>query len=134
MAEVRELALLRDGQRWSEQDEAALADDLSRARTAWKEKAKSLAGTLTADRVRSLSRWAKQRMEDYSTVPALAKTVLQPIGLDRTRGKLVLEGTIDTLPSHHSLVTRWLKVYVLYDIPSRKIVHMTFTIRGQVLE
>ena len=32
------------------------------------------------------------------------------------------------------LVTRWLKVYVLYDIPSRKIVHVTFTIRGQVLE
>ena len=70
----------------------------------------------------------------YATVSALADTALQPIGLDEARGKLVLEGTIDTLPSHHSLVTRWLKVYVVYDISERQIAHLTFTIRGQILE
>lgn len=134
MAQVRDLACLRDGKRWSEQDLAELSDEISRARAAWKEKAKPLAASLTADRVRSLSRWAKQQMEDYSTVPALAQTALQPIGLDKIGGKLVLEGTIDTLPSHHRLVTRWLKVYVVYDISERKIAHMTFTIRGQILE
>ena len=58
---------------------------------------------------------------------------LQPIGLDAGRGKLVLEGTIDTLPTHHQLVTRWLKVYVLCNLPGRKIAHVTFTIRGQIL-
>ena len=79
-------------------------------------------------------RWTKPQMEGYSTVPALADVALQPIGLDQERGKLVLEGTIDTLPSHHRLVTRWLKVYVVYDIPGRKIAHATFTIRGQRLE
>ena len=73
-------------------------------------------------------------MEEYSAVPALTDVALQPIGVDKKGGKLVLEGTVDTLPSHHPIVTRWLKVYVVYDIPGRKISHVTFTIRGQVLE
>ena len=134
MAEVRELACLRDGKRWSERDEVALSEDLADARAAWKEKAKPLVTSVTADRIRSLSRWAKQQMEGYSTVPTLADTALQPIGLDEARGKLVLEGTVDMLPSHHPLVTRWLKVYVLYNISERKIAHVTLTIRGQRLE
>jgi hypothetical protein len=89
---------------------------------------------LTVDRVRSLSRWAKPQMEKYSAIPALPDVVLEPIGVDKKGGKLVLEGTVDTLPNHHPLVTRWLKVCVVYDIPARKIGQVTFTIRGQVLE
>lgn len=81
-----------------------------------------------------MSRWSKVQMKGYETVPAVTGVRLKPIGLDDRRVKLVLEGTIDTLPSHHPLVTRWLKVYVLYDISERKITHVTFTIRGQVLE
>ena len=67
-------------------------------------------------------------------MPALADTALQPIGMDEARDKLVLEGTIDTLQSHSRVVTRWLKVYVLYNMSERKIAHITFTIRGQRLE
>jgi hypothetical protein len=134
MEEVAELAMVADGQRWSRQQEAAWSDDVARARAAWKERAKTLTPEVTVDRVRSLSRWAKPQMEDYAAVPALADAVLEPIGVDKEGGKLVLEGTIDTLPSHHPIVTRWLKVYVLYDISGRKISQVTFTIRGERLE
>ncbi len=81
-----------------------------------------------------MSRWAKPQMDDYAAVPVLADVALQPIGVDKEGGMLVLEGTIDTLPSHHPIVTRWLKVYVLYAIPGRKISQVTFTIRGERLE
>jgi hypothetical protein len=75
-----------------------------------------------------------QQMEQYSAVPALAEVTLEPIGLVHKPRGLLLEGTIDTLPTHHPLVTRWLKVYVVYDISARKLTHVTFTIRGQRLE
>ena len=134
MNEVQELSCLADGTRWSEQEAKRLAEDLARASAAWKEKVQFLTPLVTAERARELSGWAKQQMQGYAKVPALADVRLQPIGLDAGRGKLVLEGTIDTLPTHHQLVTRWLKVYVLYDLPGRKIAHVTFTIRGQILE
>ncbi len=134
MEEVAELAMIADGQRWSRQQEAAWSDDVARARAAWKERAKTLTPELTVDRVRSLSRWAKPQMEDYAAVPSLADAVLEPIGVDKEGGKLVLEGTVDTLPSHQPIVTRWLKVYVVYDISARKLTHGIFTIRGQILE
>jgi hypothetical protein len=134
MEEVAELAMVADGHRWSRQEEATWSDDIACARAAWKKEAKTLTGRLTVDRVRSLSRWAKPQMEKYSAVPALADVVLEPIGVDKKGGKLLLEGTVDTLPSHHPIVTRWLKVFVVYDISDRKIGHVTFTIRGQILE
>jgi hypothetical protein len=130
----RSAGALQDGQRWSGREEATWFNDIARARAAWRENAKTLTGLLTVDRVRSLSRWAKPQMDDYAAVPVLADVALQPIGVDKEGGMLVLEGTIDTLPSHHPIVTRWLKVYVLYAIPGRKISQVTFTIRGERLE
>jgi len=47
---------------------------------------------------------------------------------------ILLESTIDTLPTHHRLVTRWLKAFVRYDTRGQKIAHVTITIRGQRLE
>jgi hypothetical protein len=134
MAGVQELGYLQGKKGWSEKVEADLKDDINRANAAWKKESKRLTMLLTVAHVRSLSRWAKEQMRAYQTVPSLGDVRLQPIGLDERRGRIVLEGTIDTLPSHHPLVTRWLKVYVLYDILDRKITHVTLTIRGQVLE
>jgi hypothetical protein len=44
-----------------------------------------------------------------------------------------VSGTIDALPTHSPLVTRWLKVYLFYDLYARSIARITITIRGQVL-
>ena len=43
---------------------------------------------------------------------------------------LLLESTLDTLPTHSSVVTRWLKLYLLYDVPSKSIVRVTVTNPG----
>jgi hypothetical protein len=134
MNDVQELRCLADGTRWSDEEAKLLAADVARAGDAWKARTQLLTPLVTAERVRQLSGWAKPQMQSYTKVPPLADVRLQPIGLDAGRGQLVLEGTIDTLPTHHHLVTRWLKVYVLYDLSGRKIEHVTFTIRGQILE
>ena len=42
--------------------------------------------------------------------------------------------TIDTLPTHQPLVTRWLKVYVVFDLHEKSVSAVVVTIRGQRLE
>jgi hypothetical protein len=44
------------------------SDDIACARAAWREEAKTLTGLLTVDRVRSLSRWARQQTTARSSV------------------------------------------------------------------
>ena len=77
---------------------------------------------------------AKPQMEVYRSVPSFERIELRPVGTDAKRKRLVLEGTIDTLPSHSPLVTRWLKVFVLYDLEAKSIARITVTIRGELLE
>ena len=74
------------------------------------------------------------QMEGYKRVPNLDSIALRPVGTDAQRGKLVLEGTLETLPTHSPLVTRWLKVFLLYDVPTKSLTRVTITIRGERLE
>jgi endonuclease/exonuclease/phosphatase family metal-dependent hydrolase len=120
--------------RWSAADDAKYAADLRRLQTDWRAKAPIIQALLTPERVRSLSRWAAKHMEMYATVPPLEKAQLQPVAADDKQGIILLESTIDTLPTHSPLVTRWLKAYVRYDTRNGTIIHVTITIRGQVLE
>jgi hypothetical protein len=115
-------------------ENARLNDDVRRATAAWKEQIPEVKRQLTPERVRSLSRWAKTQMDDYRTVPDPDKLVLQPRGVGPDRQRLLLEGTLDTLPTHSPLVTRWLKVYVTYDRSSKSISRIVITIRGERLE
>lgn len=119
---------------WAAAEKAGLAADISRATEQWKARIPGIKGQVTPEQVRSLSRWAKKQMEDYRGVPALDQVTLHPHGMDTDHRQLVLEGTLDTLPSHSPLVTRWLKVYVLYDLPGRSISRIVITIRGERLE
>jgi hypothetical protein len=73
-------------------------------------------------------------MEAYATVPPLEKAELRPVAVDEKEGVILLEGTLDTLPTHSPLVTRWLKAFVRYDTSAQRIARVTITIRGQVLE
>ena len=120
--------------RWTEADKAAFDEPIRLATAGWKEQIPAVKAQLTPERVRTLSRRAKLQMEDCATVSDLDKTVLKPLGTDADRQQILLEGTLDTLPSHAPLVTRWLKVYVVYDLPSRSLSRIVITIRGQRLE
>jgi hypothetical protein len=120
--------------RWNDTEKARFSDDIRRAVAEWKTRIPRLRDRVTPEQVRSLSRWAKPQMEDYKSVPSLDDIKLQPVGTDAKRERLVLEGTIDTLPTHSPLVTRWLKVFLLYDLHTKSISRITVTIRGERLE
>ena len=120
--------------RWNDAEKARFADDIRRAAAEWKTRIPQLKDRVTPEQVRSLSRWAKPQMEGYKSVPSLEGIKLQPVGTDAKRERLVLEGTIDTLPTHSPLVTRWLKVFLLYDLHTKSISRITVTIRGERLE
>lgn len=97
----------------------------------WQKLAPRLAQQITPEKVRELSRWAQKEMAQYQRIPPLDQVVFEPVGLSEEGRHIVLEGTIDTLPSHHRLVTRWLKVYVHYELEEKRISRVVFTIRGK---
>ena len=96
----------QSAQQWSDTEKAGYADAIRRAGEEWKKRVPQIGPKLTPDVVRRMSRWSKPQMQQYKAVPALDKVSLQPVGTDAKKEKLVLEGTIDTLPTHHPLVTR----------------------------
>ena len=134
LGEVEEIKLIGANPSWTKDDETRLAVQVAAAHEAWKSEAAKLQEKVTAEKVRSLSRWAKPQMEDYKVVPALDKAKLSAAGVSADKKSIVFEGTVDTLPTHSPLVTRWLKVYFIYDLSTKSIRHATITIRGQVLE
>jgi hypothetical protein len=134
MERITDLDRGQNDARWSAADDANHAEDLRRVQAEWKTKSPAIQAVLTPERVQSLSRWAVKQMEGYTIVPALEKAQLQPVAADEKQGTILLESTIDTLPTHHPLVTRWLKAFVRYDTRGKNIVHVTITIRGQRLE
>ena len=133
MNPVMELDALREQAALTDEEVGKLATQVQRATAEWKGRGAQLRAIATPELARALSRWSLTQMKEYRAVPPLEKVELKPLGLAGDN-LLVLEGTIDTLPTHHALVTRWLKVYVLYDDRSREIRHATLTIRGERLE
>jgi hypothetical protein len=131
---VEELKLLGAKPSWTTDDETQFAAEVAAAREAWKTEAAKFQEKLSPEKVRSLSRWAKPQMEKYNAVPPLDKAKISAAGLTADKKSIVFESTIDTLPTHSPLVTRWLKVYFIYDLSTKSIRHTTITIRGQVLE
>ena len=110
------------------------AADTAKATAEWATQRRATARLLTADKARELSRWAEKQMEGYKRVPPLDKLVFQPKAVHKDAKRLVLEGTVDTLPTHSKLVTRWLKVYLLFDQGKQTLIQVAVTIRGELLE
>ena len=110
------------------------AADAAKAVAEWAAQRRAIARLLTAAKVRELSGWAKKQMEGYKRVPPLDKLVFQPKAVHKDAKRLVLEATVDTLPTHSKLVTRWLKVYLLFDQGKQALVQVAVTIRGELQE
>jgi hypothetical protein len=134
MAPLPGMDVPENAHQWTDVEKARLAPDIARATEQWKARISCIKRQVKPEQVRSLSRWARKQTEDYKAIPEMKQLTLRPRGVDVDHRRLVLEGTLDTLPSQSPLVTRWLKVYVLYDLPSRSI-SRTIEIRGnQTLE
>ena len=98
---------------------------------AWEEIRDSVQRKLTAAQVITLSKWAKPQMQGYSDVPSLAHPDFQIRAASGGEKKLLFEATLQTLPTHSSLVTRWLKLLVVYDPDRHTIPQIIITIRGE---
>jgi hypothetical protein len=112
----------------------AYPEQAAKATASWRKVMPWVTARVTPELARDLSRWAKEQMKQYQRVPSLDTVTFKPVRDDERHRNLVLEGTVDTLPSHAPLVTRWLKLYLLCDLHSGEVIRVTVTIRGQILE
>ncbi len=100
----------------------------------WQRQRHGLEARITPSVVQSLSRWATAQMQSYRSVPPLSRAAFQCLGMNRNSHRLVYESVLDTLPTHQVLVTRWLKLFLIYDRERAQISQVIVTIRGQRLE
>lgn len=121
-------------QPWTEALSRQYRDDLQHIDAAWRRLTPEIAPQITPAQVRALSRWALPQMQQYVRVPAIGPIELRPQRLDPAGQHILLEATLDTLPTHSAVVTRWLKVYALYDRSRQSLTQVTVTIRGERLE
>ncbi len=131
---VAEMGSIPEADTWTACGDGAFAKEAEAFQAAWVKESGWVAGHVTADVVRALSRWAKPQMEKYAAVPALDKLKFTPMALEQRTGMVVYEATVDNLPVHNALVKRWLKIYVLCSGDGKTILRVTVTIRGQVEE
>ena len=97
----------------------------------WKEVREAVQRKLTAAQVITLSRWAQTQMQNYSKIPALDPPDFQVRTAGEGKKRLLFEATLQTLPTHSPLVTRWLKLFVVYDVDQHAISQIIITIRGE---
>ncbi len=112
----------------------AYAEEIQNVQAEWKKNAPWVASQINPEIVGALSRWAIKQMKTYNKIPPLAEVKFKPVREYRQQHMIVFEATIDTLPTHSKIVTRWLKLYVIYNQPGKNIIRVTVTIRGEKLE
>jgi len=131
---IPEMNYIPEVEGWSECTRDEVPEELKRATAAWKKSSPLVEKQVTPEMARQLSRWAKKEMEKYVKVPKPLPVELEPITANKAQGKFVFGCTLDVLPSHHPLVHRWLKAFILWDRDSDTVVRVTITIRGEALE
>jgi hypothetical protein len=68
--------------------------------------------------------------ETTAKMPPWLVLVPEMMPIEGLRSETVLQEK----PTHSPLVTRWLKVYIYYDVKTREVVRMIVTIRGELRE
>jgi len=131
---VPEMGYIPEVNDWASCKPEAFPEETARALADWKTKLPWVKERVTPALARRLSGWAKEEMKQYQAVPPLEKVAFKPVRQDKHDRKLVLEGTVDTLPTHSPIVTRWLKLFLLCDRRSGTVLRVTVTIRGELLE
>lgn len=112
---------------WERSNPSQVTTALQNAAQDWIQKREEILNPLTAQKVRDLSRWAKKEMADYH-LPPIKNQTFRATHINNT--KILIESVLDTLPSHHPLVTRHLKLYLIYNRKHNTISEAIITIRG----
>ena len=119
---------------WPSDSTLARPQDLSRVTEDWAKCFRSLEEKLTAEMVIGLSRWAKAQMQTYAEVPRLAHPDFHFVAVSPSGQEAIFEATLEVLPSHSPLVTRWLKLFLIYDRVNSRLSTVIDTIRGELQE
>jgi|GEM_PF-1376537 len=124
-----------DTSRKIEPSELKLATELLlNLNIAWGEISPRILPKITPGLAQSLSRWAHEEMKNFRFRSAIDELDFQARGWTKEDGRLIFESTISELPTHHPLVTRWLKLFLIFDPDEKEIHRIILTIRGQLLE
>ena len=119
---------------WSSYDDKKDILNISEILALIKMKYPFLKKELTPDLIKSISRYAKKEMNTYQTIPPLDTIKFLPKKVSSDGFKIVFEGIVDTLPSHSPIVTRWLKVFIVYNRATHSVIKAIITVRGELLE
>lgn len=131
---VPEMERIEEVDRWVAVAAKNYAADRQQVVVAWEDVRRSIQEKLTAAKVITLSKWAIPQMRGYADVPSLDHPDFQPTTASLGEKKLVLAATLQILPTHSPIVTRWLKLFVIYDLERRAIRGVVVTIRGEAQE
>jgi len=128
---VPEMSSIPELDSWERCDPKDFGDHIEAVKARWKKVGPWVAKHVTPEQARALSRWARKQMDQYTAVSPMDTIEFKPVRHDKQTGRVLLEGTVDTLPVHAPLVTRWLKVFLLYECGSKTLLRATITIRGE---
>jgi hypothetical protein len=134
IAYVREMAYIPEVDGWEHCAHSGFASDSQKAAAQWDTLCEWVRKQYTPATIYGLSGWAKDQMADYIRTPPLKGIPFTPVRFRQDQKKLVLEAVVDSLPSHDRSVTRYLKLYLLYDTGENTITRVTITIRGELSE
>jgi hypothetical protein len=113
---------------WERCDTSQYKTSIQQAALVWIQLRETILNQITAEKIRNLSNWAKEEMMHYQ-LPAFKNQTFRATHI-HNKENLLIESVLDTLPSHHPLVTRQLKLYLVYNRKHGTITDAILTIRG----
>lgn len=131
---VKEMAYIPEVDGWDKCQPGQYASDSQKVAAKWDSVYKWVQKQYTPSTIRALSNWARKQMTAYGRTPGLKGARFIPVRVREDHRKLVFEAVADTLPVHQQIVTRYLKIFLLYDSSTGEIVTVTVTIRGELAE
>lgn len=100
----------------------------------WDGHAPKILGQINAELIQSISKWARKEMRGLKIDPFEIPLDFKPLHWIQGRQALLYEATLTNLPSHHPLVSRWLKLFLAYKPYEPEILEVILTIQGELLE
>jgi len=112
---------------WERCDASQYKQAIHQVALNWIDQREIILNQITNEKIRSLSRWAQKEMADYQ-MPAIKNQSFSATHIHNEN--LLIESVLDSLPSHHPLVTRQLKLYLVYNRKHNTFTDAIVTIRG----
>lgn len=123
---VPEMASLPE-ETWERCDTSQYKQVMQQVALSWIKMRDDLLTQITVEKVQEMSRWAQTEMADYQ-LPTFKNQKFYAIYTNKQN--VLIESVLDTLPSHNPLVTRQLKIFLVFNLKQHTITDAIITIRG----